>query len=223
MTTGELCERIWQQLENRAAYPVEEVCTLGIDAAVTLLCLLTPQLYTQEITTTLTAELLVLDLRQVAPRALAVRRVLVGQSQTDRPTDTAGTWTLLHHTTREQLSRLDPAWWTRRGVPRKWHALGTQQLAVTPRPVVDVLATLTCAALPPASDPAVLTDELGLDAVQHPMVVDTAAALLRIKQGAGEAERGLQHLQAVMQGTQMEHAIRRLRAMQRDANTQHSA
>ena len=217
MTTGELCERIWQQLENRAAYPVEEVCTLGINAAVTWLCLLMPHLYTQEITTTLTADLLVLDLREVAPRATAVRRVLVAQSQTDRPTDTAGTWALLHHTTREQLGRLDPAWWTRRGMPRKWSALGTQQLAVTPRPIVDVLATLTCSALPTASDPNLLTAELALDAVEHPLVVDTAAALLRIKQGAGEAERGLQHLQTIMQGMSMDQAIRRLRTMQRDA------
>lgn len=217
MTTGDLCEQIWEQLENRAAYPVEEVCALGINAALVLLCLQLPRLYTQEITTTLTAELLALDLRAVAPRTIAVRRIVIGQSQSDRPVEATGTWALLHHTTREQLSRLDSRWWTRRGMPRKWYALGTQQLVVTPRPVVDVLATLTCAALPIASDPNALTAELALDAVQHSMVVDTAAALLRIKQGAGEAERGLQHLQTILQGTQMEQALRRLRAMQRDA------
>jgi len=223
MTTAELCEQIWQQLENRAAYPVDEVCSLGINAALTLLCLLPPHRYIQEITTTCPAEGLTLDLRQIAPRTITVRRVLVAQSQTDRPTDTAGTWQLLHYTTRAHLSRRDPAWWTRRGLPRNWFALGTQQIALTPRPVVDALVTLTCTALPPASDPNLLTSELALDTLNHPLVVDIAAALLRIKQGAGEAERGLQSLQAIMQDTQIEQALQRLQAMQRNAAALQSA
>ncbi len=216
-TTAQMLEQVSQQLENRSAYTPDEQCRTGLNPAFALVCLLSPMVLTQHSVITITARTMLLDLQVSFPRCIAVQRVFLGQNVTDRPGETAGHFVPLRRTTREQLARRDPQWLTRQAEPRYWYLLGRQQLGWYPRPLVDMTITVSGYALPVEVRATELDAAVGLDAIQHPLVVDLAQQLLMVKQGAGEAERGFQQLQALLQTTALDEPLRRLRRLQQQA------
>ncbi len=217
MVLGEALERISQQLENRAVYTAAEQCTTGVAPALLLLALTMPSYRTVTQVLTWPALTPLVNYADSFPRLVALRRVVVGQRWADRPVGVFGVEDILRRSTRQHLARRDPLWMTRTGTPRDWIRFGSQQMGLAPRPLSDTTVSLTGTALPATPDPNALNIELDCDPLMQPLVVDLATHFLLLKQGAGEAERGFQRLQQLLQTTALEGPLRQLRRMQAQA------
>jgi len=217
-TVAELLDEVALHLgRNREYYPAAEVCRSGLNPALRLLCLLDPTLATERTVVVLPAQSLTLDLRTVAPRAHQVRRVLLGAAGAAVVSRSAAHFAPLAPTTREALARRDPAWLRRTGIPDRWFPLGRHLVAAWPRPVTDHSLTLVCAVVPPPVTADTLTDlssTPALDSTQHELVARVAAAILLLKDGAGEADRGLQMLMTLFGKEAFTMAAKRLRNLQ---------
>ncbi len=202
MTTADLIEAVFQRLENRAAYTATEIVRSGLNPALTLFALVHAAASIGRVVVTLPAESSFLDLRDVFPQVARLTAITRGQVRTDRPRASLAPMVPLLPMEGATLGRIYPRWIMRRGIPQRWWMMGLSLVGITPRPVADCVLTLTgrMRASSLAVDDPHRPPEI--DVGWHPVLAEIAAQLVLVKQGAGEAERALQHLQGlVQQGT----------------------
>ena len=192
---SDLLARVWERLgRNTVLYPAQEVLDSGLNPAQTLVTLLNPSLITKRVAVPLIAEETFIDLRQVAPRHIRVRRVVLGNVVTEDPTASLSIVTDLAATTLATLRARSRTWWQDTGVPKYWYMHGRYMIGIYPRAANAEVLTLISTALPTlfVIDNLQAVSELPLGL--HPVLSDIAAALLLIKQGHVEAERAIQRL-----------------------------
>lgn len=196
LSLGDLLDRAMERLGRVVGYySPDEILVNGLNPAQNLLVLLDPTLLTKRAPVPLIAKEAFMDLRMVAPRCLAIHRVVVGDVSADDPTRSQGLTGELHPCTREQL-RWQRDWWRKEALPSKWYMHGRHWLGVTPRPAVPLTLTLIYAALPMAFTATNLTAVSELATTLHPLLADIGAALVLVKEGQMEASRAVNLLQA---------------------------
>lgn len=199
MTGQDLLAQTVQQLgRTTMTWSVPEIVTNGINPAQRLLTLLDPSLLTRRAVVSVLTNDAFIDLRQVAPRCIAIRRIVLGTVATEVPARSLGSVRQLEPTTRESLAWRE-GWWRLPGVPTHWYPHGRMAIGLWRRAAMPLTLTLIYAALPTPFDPALLGAVSDLPVIWHPVVSNLAAAMLLIKEGQVEAQRGFQQLGATLQ------------------------
>ena len=190
MTGSDILQRIWDHLGgNTTFYVEEEVIVNGINPAMRLLCLLKPELLTQRVAVTVSAEQSFVDMREQAPRHWILRRVVLGTITSDAPTKTAyGEFVDLPYMSLDQLSA-HADWFRRRGPIQGYYRHGRFHLGVYKRPEADRNITLIFRAVPTAFTTNTMSSSPAFADVWHPLVGDVAAALLLLKEGNVQIEK----------------------------------
>lgn len=157
---------------------------------------------------TFPAQLLVMDLRTIVPRYLAIRRVVLGNVETQEETAVSGIVTVLRRTNLDNLAARR-GWIDVEDTPRQYFRLGATLLGVYPRPANDTLLTVLTTTLPApflvdsvTGEPSNLAQEPDLAPANHPFLADIAMGLLLMREGTAEAQKGIQRLVGVL-GPQM--------------------
>ena len=192
---GDLLTRVWERLgRNTVLYPPAEIIDSGLNPAQTLLVLLDHTVLTKRVAVPLIAEEAFIDLRQVAPRLLQLKRVVLGNVVTEDPSRSLGQVHDLTATTLETLRWKSQAWWRTVGVPKQWYRHGRYWVVVYPRAVSALTLTLVYTASPALFS---LNDQNAvseLPVALHPLIADVGAALLLVKEGQIEGQRAMQRL-----------------------------
>ena len=191
MTGSDLLQRIWDHLGgNTTFYVEEEVIVNGINPAMRLLCLLKPELLTQRVAVTVSAEQSFVDMRESAPRHWILQRVVLGTMTGDTPTKTAyGEFAGLPYMSLGHLNARSD-WFKQRGPIQGYYRHGRFHLGVYKRPEAERVITLVFRAVPTAFDTNTMSSSSPAFAdVWHPLVGDVAAALLLLKEGNVQIEK----------------------------------
>ena len=190
MTGADLLQRIWDHLGgNTTFYVEEEVIVNGINPAMRLLCLLKPELLSQRVLVTISAEQSFVDMRESAPRHWILRRVVLGDITGATATKSAyGEFVDLPYMSLDQLSA-HTDWFRRRGPIQGYYRHGRFHLGVYKRPEADRSITLIFRAVPTAFTTDTMGNSPAFADVWHPLVGDVAAALLLLKEGNVQIEK----------------------------------
>ena len=190
MTGADLLQRIWLKLdENTVFYPQAEVIANGINPAMRLITLLKPELLTQRVAYAVLAEQSIINIRELAPRHWALRRVMVGTTTGDAPTKTTlGELDALRYVSMEYLSARDD-WFEQRGPLQSYTLHGRFLLILYKRPEADRTITLIFRAMPTAFDINTMEQSPAFAETEHPLIVDVATALLLLKEGQVQTEK----------------------------------
>ena len=212
MTLSEIINSILQKLDDNSLYsPQAEIVTSGINPAMRLLAMSRARL-TRRVTATVSAEAITVDLRQVAPRLLRLRRVVLGTITGDSPTVSGSEYHRLDEA-RLQSIAWEHDWFIKRGRVTKYWRFGQHWLGLHKRPTVDTTITLIFDAIPLAFTEAQITEQPQaspeLADTAHPLIADVGYALLLIKEGAVESARAEQVLQLVF-GQEITRGLRRV-------------
>lgn len=198
MTGFDLVQRIWARLgANPTFYPQNEVMRSGINPAMRLLCLLKPEALVQRVTTTVLAEQLFIDLREVSSRCARLDRVVLGDVTTDAPTRTP--YGELHDLLPTSLDKIawQREWFKQRGTPHYYYLHGRHWLAVYKRPQADRTLTLVYRAIPTAFTANTMSNTPELAEAWHPVIADVGTALLLLKEGSTQVEKALGTLRVI--------------------------
>ena len=190
MTGSDLLQSIWLKLGGNATfYPETEVIVNGINPAMRLIAMLKPESLTQRVALTLVAETSLIDLREHAPRAWMLRRVMLGTVTGDTPTKTDyGELRALVRTSVAKLS-WERNWFSKRGTPTDYYQHGREWMGVYKRPTADRTLTLIYRAIPTAFTTGTMDASPVFADVWHPLIADVATALLLIKEGETQIQK----------------------------------
>ena len=190
MTGSDLLQRVWDHLGgNTTFYVEEEVIINGINPAMRLLCLLKPELLTQRVLVTVSAEQSFVDMRESAPRHWILRRVVLGDITGATATKSDyGEFVDLPYMSLDHLNARSD-WFKQRGPIQGYYRHGRFHLGVYKRPEADRSITLVFRAMPTAFTTNTMENSPAFADVWHPLVGDVAAALLLLKEGNVQIEK----------------------------------
>lgn len=190
MTGSEILQRVWDHLGgNTTFYTEPEVIVNGINPAMRLLCLLKPDLLTQRVLVTVSAEQCIVDMREQAPRHWTLRRVVLGDITGASATKTDyGEFVELPYMSLDQLNARSD-WFKQRGPIQGYWQHGRFHLGVYKRPEAARDITLVFRAVPTAFTTGTMGNSPAFAAVWHPLVADVSAALLLLKEGTSQIEK----------------------------------
>ena len=190
MTGSDILQRIWDHLGgNTTFYVEEEVILNGINPAMRLLCLLKPELLTQRVLVTVSAEQSFVDMRESAPRHWILRRVILGDITGATATKSSyGEFFDLPYMSLDHLNARSD-WFKQRGPIQGYYRHGRFHLGVYKRPEADRNITLVFRAVPTAFTTNTMSSSPAFADVWHPLVGDVGAALLLLKEGHTQIEK----------------------------------
>lgn len=219
MTLSDLINRVWQRMdENDAYFPQDVIIVNGINPAMRLITYARPHLLVRRVVFTTNANFSILNLRAIAPRYWRMLRVVAGDATGDLATPSGTDAFPLTPATLKQV-RWRRDWYVQTGTPRHYWLWGEHYLGLWPRPNRQLTFTLIFSAIPLAftsNDVFVNpSPEPELPSIWHPLIGDTAAALLLIREGIGEVEKA----QAILQNLLTSEQTVGLRRIVRQAQT----
>ena len=147
MTLAELIELVRQRLGGSETFYPAALLIPFLDHAQRLLALQSAYRVLQRAAYTLVAGELLIDLRALLPRALQVRRVLLGNVSTQEESRSLGLLQPLFRTTLATLAARS-GWLATQDVPRQWFPHGKTLLGVWPRPSTTTTVTVMATGLP---------------------------------------------------------------------------
>ena len=216
-TVEELIDQTWEILgENSAFYPQAEVILNGINPAQRLLCLMRPDLLVQRTTVSLVANQVFIDLRQEAPRAWEIMRVVVGDVTGDTPVLSNGQLHDLTPTGLKQLSRRRD-WWRHIGLLKHYWRHSRHWLGIYRRPLAAYTLTLVYRAIPTAFRRDQFDGVPDVAVAWHTAIPKVSAALLLLKEGSAEISKAMQMLTEVFGEEPLQQAQRIVERVQRQA------
>lgn len=204
MQLGALVELTRQYLGQASPYYSASLLVRFLQFAQNLYALHPDGRVLQRTPFTFPQQLLVMDLRAIVPRYLAIRRVMLGNVATQEETPAYGLVQVLRRTTLDTLAA-KRLWIASEDVPRQYFPLGATLIGVYPRPPSDTLMTLLTTTLPTPFlvDQATglslnLAQEPDLAPANHPFLADIAMGLLLMREGTIEGQKGVQKLVGVL-------------------------
>jgi hypothetical protein len=215
MDAGALLQRVYDGLGPPATvfWTPEEIFLNGLNPAQRLLVLLKPMLLTQRVPVSLVADEVFIDLRVVAPRAMRIQRVALGDVTTEEPVLTQGREGDLRHTTLATLRGQRDWFRLRRGFPTHWYTHGLYWVCPWPRSTQALTMTLVFSAMPTPLEVVVPSQIPDLPVQFHPVIADVAIELLRCKEGAGEIEQAIDGLGKILGDEPFKQLKKTLRAI----------
>lgn len=196
-TVNELIDQTWEILgENSTLYPQDEVILNGINPAQRLLCLMRPDLLTQRVAVSVIQNQMFIDLRQEAPRAWQITRVVVGDVTGDAPVRSNGELYDLTPASLKQLMRRRN-WWQHLGRMANYWRHGRYWLGIYRRPLTAYTLTLVSRAMPTAFRRDQFDGVPDVATAWHATIAKVAAPLLLIKEGSAEIQKAMQMLMEV--------------------------
>jgi len=204
LTVNELVQMVWNRLDNNMTYySKEEVILNGINPAQRLLVLFKPELLQQRVSVSVSKDQAFIDLREVAPRAWRINRLVLGTIP--GVSASGGGGTEVTYDDKQALKRMSLSqlawrrtWFRERGKIRGYYSVGRFRIGLYKRPAEARTLSLVYSAMPTAFTINDLASTPDIAETHHAQLADMAAALLLMKEGIVEMDKARRMLEIVL-------------------------
>lgn len=219
MNVSQLVSKTYAKMENNTTFWTrEEVILNGLNPAQRLLMLYKPELIVTKTTISLSEDQCFYDLRTSGTNLLVrLQRVIVGDATTDPVTPSQGRFYRLRTATINGL-RTKGDWLKKRApYPTHYARYGMFWLVIYPRQSLSHTLTLIANAIPAALGTGLESGNTEVDIPEswNNLLPEIAAALLLLKEGAGESSESIRMLSSILSKEDIEGITKKLASTQK--------